>query len=75
MAADPHCWYCGCEVYYYGDAGATRADFATIEHFNSRVRGRPRPLQGARVLACWDCNQGRNQISQLLRAEELRENA
>lgn len=62
MAEDPHCAYCGREVVYWRLAPGekTPGNFATIEHVNTR-NGGPRPLRGALLLACHDCNQAKGE--------------
>lgn len=72
IAADPTCWYCGCDIYYEYSTDirvSRRPDFATIEHLFSRSHGRSRPDVGSRVLACRECNLFRNTISFLMRQD------
>lgn len=61
MAIDPHCADCGREVIYFkvpeGDRVPLPANFATVEHVNSRIAypdGRPR--HGRQILLCLRCN-------------------
>lgn len=71
MAADPTCWYCGVDLVYFNPGPRLHevlpANFATLEHLNSRNRYRvKRPEQGWIVLACRECNEWRGWIEERL---------
>ncbi len=71
MREDPHCWYCGCEVFPgSGHEGAVRPDLATVEHLFSRHYG-SRPQTGSRVLACRECNTSVGHYADLLLNEGI----
>lgn len=65
MEKDPHCHWCGCEVFEYDDKNRKKPDQATIEHLFPRMSpmraligdayGRAKTL----VLACYKCNNER----------------
>lgn len=61
MAIDPHCADCGREVIYFrvpeGDRAPLPANFATVEHVNSRIAYPDgRPPHGRQILLCLRCN-------------------
>jgi hypothetical protein len=76
MAADPTCWYCGCEVVWWpgrsnrGVPAAEQLRWATREHVFTRHARLARQLSGTVkglwVLACLDCNVGRGHRTALL---------
>jgi hypothetical protein len=65
LEADPHCYWCGCEVFAYPEEemqgkGRRPDDLATVDHLNMRVNGvRVNFGGGTRivtVLSCLGCN-------------------
>ncbi len=61
---DPHCHWCGKELYYYKTKGGKLPDdFATIDHLESKLLGERKDVQKKKktlVLACPACNNKRS---------------
>lgn len=67
MARDPHCYWCGCEVFLYRIQPKMRVpdNAATIDHLFSRVIGPRKNLhQEVTVLSCKKCNEERSEFEQ-----------
>jgi hypothetical protein len=74
MKWHPFCHWCNRElVYFKVEDGHIPENFATVDHIYSRLMHPDgRPARGERVLACRECNQGRNRQEELsLGVEEL----
>lgn len=66
LSEDPHCYWCGCEV-FEAEGSPRLPNHATIDHLYSRAAG-PRPrLPGVRtlVLCCLKCNTARSKLQQI----------
>ena len=68
MKEDPHCFWCGCEVTNEWPEGRIKppADLATLDHVYDKWQAEEREAawrngdDSRRVLACYRCNQRRN---------------
>lgn len=74
MAVDPHCWYCGMEVFDYTGIRADGSqitgwmptpDTATVDHLRTKARygNRPKFNDEQTVLCCSGCNHLKGTIS------------
>jgi hypothetical protein len=58
------CHWCGKEVFRNCIDGIQKHDTATVDHVYSKLQMHTRIFENPKVLACYECNQLRNDIEQ-----------
>jgi hypothetical protein len=63
---DPHCHWCGKETFFNSVNGLQYHDTATTDHVYSKRHMAIRIFYNPKVLACYECNQRRNDEEQAI---------